>query len=118
MQYTRMMSLCLKPSACMSLLSSLKKTCKFYIATYVYQPQSIFMAITISNSKQHSYTCIASYTKNLLPMAIPCIRTYIGKLMCRYVFLATYMWHEKTELMYTKYTSSYYGTYLLCCVRY
>ena len=26
--------------------------------------------------------------------------------------------HEKTGLMYTKYTSSYYGTYLLYCLRY
>ena len=26
--------------------------------------------------------------------------------------------HEKTGLMYTKYTSSYYGPYLLYCLRY
>ena len=26
--------------------------------------------------------------------------------------------HEKTGLMYTKYTSSYYGTYLLYCLGY
>ena len=31
----------------------------------------------------------------------------------RYTVYVT--WHEKTGLMYTKYTCSYYGTYLLYC---
>ena len=67
------------------------------------------------------YNIIASY--NYVGYLFNTVARYHHIYVYIYIYIYIYIYsyvtqHEKTGLMYTKYTTPYYDTYLLYCLRY
>ena len=86
--------------ACRHTLYFSYKHSLFHIRTHITHMYHTYMHV-----RTHTHTQACTQTHKQTQNTCTYTQTYVTR-------------HEKTRLMYTKYTSLFYCTYLLCCLRY